>query len=91
MQEIRSFEQPMRMANAPAFSKGVVNLRGVIVPVVDLRLKLGCESAEYTDFTAVIVVNVHGRAIGAMADSVSDVPALGADSVKPAPELSDGR
>ena len=88
VQEIRSYEQPTRIANAPAFIKGVVNLRGVIVPIVDLRLKLGCETAEYNSFTVVIVLNVKGRVVGAVVDSVSDVLALNADSVKPAPEMS---
>ena len=87
VQEIRSYEQPTRIANAPSFIKGVVNLRGVIVPIIDLRLKLGCGSAEYNGFTVVIVLNVRGRVIGAVVDSVSDVLALGADSIKPAPEL----
>jgi purine-binding chemotaxis protein CheW len=88
VQEIRSYEQPTRIANSPSFIKGVVNLRGVIVPVVDLRLKLGCDTAEYNEFTVTIVLNVLGRVIGAVVDSVSDVLALGADSIKPAPELS---
>ena len=88
VQEIRSYEAPTRIANAPAFIKGVVNLRGVIVPIVDLRLKLGCESAEYNDSTVVIVLNVRGRVIGAVVDSVSDVIALAADSIKPAPQLN---
>jgi purine-binding chemotaxis protein CheW len=87
VQEIRSYENPTRIANAPHFIKGVVNLRGVIVPIVDLRLKLSCESAQYTDFTAVIVLNVRGRVIGAVVDSVSDVLALGADNIKPAPDM----
>ncbi|MEZ5645643.1 MAG: chemotaxis protein CheW [Burkholderiaceae bacterium] len=90
VQEIRSYEPPTRIANAPAFIKGVVNLRGVIVPVVDLRLKLGCESAAYNSFTVVIVLNVRGRVIGAVVDSVSDVLALGAESIKPAPNLHSG-
>ncbi|MDH0373661.1 chemotaxis protein CheW [Comamonas aquatica] len=88
VQEIRSYEAPTRIANAPHFIKGVVNLRGVIVPIVDLRLKLACETAEYTDFTVVIVLNVRGRVIGAVVDSVSDVLALGADSIKPAPQMN---
>lgn len=62
-------------------------LRGVIVPVVDLRVKLSCDTAGYNDFTVVIVLNVRGRVIGAVVDSVSDVLALGADSIKPAPKL----
>ncbi len=87
-QEIRSYEAPTRIANAPHFIKGVVNLRGVIVPIVDLRLKLNCETAEHTDFTVVIVLNVRGRVIGAVVDSVSDVLALGAENIRPAPEMN---
>jgi len=87
VQEIRSYEQPTRIANAPHFIKGVVNLRGVIVPIIDLRLKLGCDSAEYNAFTVVIVLNVKGRVVGAVVDSVSDVLELTRDHIKPAPEL----
>ena len=88
VQEIRSYEAPTRIANVPAFIKGVVNLRGVIVPIVDLRIKLGCESAQYTGFTVVIVLNIKGRLVGAVVDSVSDVLELSRDAIKPAPELS---
>jgi len=88
VQEIRSFEEPTRIANAPPFIKGVVNLRGVIVPVVDLRIKLGCEKIEYNSFTVVIVLNVKGRVVGAVVDSVSDVLELAHSSIKPAPEMS---
>ena len=88
VQEIRSYEPPTHIANAPGFIKGVVNLRGVIVPVIDLRMALGCASVEYNDFTVVIVLNVRGRVIGAVVDSASDVLALGADNIKPAPEMN---
>src|SRR5689334_15386630 len=88
VQEIRSYEPPTRIANSPVFLKGVVNLRGVIVPIVDLRLKLGCESADYNGFTVVIVLNVRGRVVGAVVDSVSDVLELGKGEIKPAPELN---
>jgi purine-binding chemotaxis protein CheW len=88
VQEIRSFEKPTRIANAPSFIKGVVNLRGVIVPVVDLRIKLGCDSVEYNGFTVVIVLNVHGRVVGAVVDSVSDVLELAGELIKPAPEMN---
>ena len=88
VQEIRSYEPPTRIANSPNFIKGVVNLRGVIVPIIDLRLKLGCESAEYNAFTVVIVLNVKGRVVGAVVDSVSDVLELTREQIKPAPELS---
>ena len=88
VQEIRSYEHPTRIANAPSFIKGVVNLRGVIVPIIDLRLKLGCDTAEYNTFTVVVVLNVRGRVVGAVVDSVSDVLELRKEEIKPAPELS---
>ena len=88
VQEIRSYEPPTRIANAPAFIKGVVNLRGVIVPIIDLRLKLGCDSAEYNHFTVVIVLNVRGRVVGAVVDAVSDVLALAGAAIRPAPPMS---
>jgi purine-binding chemotaxis protein CheW len=88
VQEIRSYEQPTRIANAPSFIKGVVNLRGVIVPIVDLRLKLNCATADYNSFTVVIVLNVRGRVVGAVVDSVSDVLELTKDHIKPAPEMN---
>jgi len=88
VQEIRSYEAPTRIANAPEFIKGVVNLRGVIVPIVDLRLKLGCPTAEYNSFTVVIVLNVKNRVVGAVVDSVSDVLQLAPEAIRPAPELS---
>lgn len=87
VQEIRSYEEPTRIANAPAIIKGVVNLRGVIVPVVDLRLMLGCDSAAFNEFTVVIVLNVRGHVIGAVVDSVSDVLALAPSQIRPAPEM----
>ena len=87
VQEIRSYEPPTRIANAPSYIKGVVNLRGVIVPIVDLRVKLGCDSCEYNGFTVVIVLNVKGRVVGAVVDSVSDVLELAGDAIKAAPEM----
>jgi purine-binding chemotaxis protein CheW len=87
VQEIRSYEQPTRMAHAPEFIKGVIDLRGVIVPIVDLRLKLHCPQAEYTDFTVVIILNVGGTVLGAVVDAVADVVALAPDAIKPAPQF----
>ena len=88
VQEIRSYEQPTRIANTPEFLRGVVNLRGVIVPIVDLRLKLSCAEADFNAFTVVIVLNVKGRVIGAVVDSVSDVCELGGDAIKPTPMMN---
>jgi purine-binding chemotaxis protein CheW len=88
VQEIRSYEAPTRIANAPAFLKGVVNLRGVIVPIIDLRLKLGCAAAEINALTVVIVLSILGRVVGAVVDSVSDVTQLATSSIQPAPDMS---
>jgi len=87
VQEIRSYEVPTRVANAPAFVKGVVNLRGVIVPIVDLRLRLG-QSGEYNAFTVVIVLNVCQRVVGVVVDAVSDVLELSTEQIKPRPEVA---
>ena len=90
VQEIRSYEQPTKMVNSPSFIKGVINLRGVIVPIVDLRLKLNIGSDEYTEFTVVIVLNIQGTIVGAVVDAVSDVVTLGADTIKAAPQFDSG-
>jgi purine-binding chemotaxis protein CheW len=92
VQEIRSYEPPTKIANAPSYLRGVVNLRGVIVPIVDLRIKFNCVNemgeAEINSFTVVIVLNVKGRVVGAVVDSVSDVMQLADQSIQPAPEMS---
>lgn len=87
VQEIRGYEAPTRIAHAPAFLKGVVNLRGTIVPIVDMRLKFNCALAEYNDFTVVIILNLRTRIVGVVVDSVSDVLELPAASVRPAPDI----
>ena len=87
VQEIRGFETPTRIANTPDFIKGVINLRGHIVPIVDLRLKLGMDEARYDSTTVVIILNILKRVVGMVVDGVSDVVALAPGSIKPAPEL----
>jgi purine-binding chemotaxis protein CheW len=87
VQEIRGYEPPTRIANAPNFIKGVVNLRGTIVPIVDMRLKFSCSKAEYNDFTVVIILKLNQRIVGIVVDSVSDVMELSTDSVKSAPDV----
>jgi purine-binding chemotaxis protein CheW len=87
VQEIRSYEEPTTMVNSPAFIKGVVNLRGVIVPIVDLRLKLNIEQVAYDEFTVVIILNVHGVVVGAVVDAVSDVVTLNSETIKAAPQF----
>ena len=85
VQEIRSYEEPTRIANAPDFIKGVVNLRGVIVPIVDMRLKFNLEQANYDSFTVVIVLNIGSRVVGMVVDAVSDVITLTAEQLRPVP------
>lgn len=88
VREIRSYETPTRIPNAPAFVKGVINLRGIIIPLVDLRMKLGCAQAEYTVFTAVIVLAVHDRVVGVVVDSVLDVINLDAKAIQAPPQMA---
>ena len=88
VQEIRGYEPPTRIANAPPFVKGIVNLRGVIVPIVDLRIRFGLGAPQYDAFTVVIVLNVAGRVVGAVVDSVSDVLELAPDQVRDAPDIA---
>lgn len=87
VQEIRGYEKPTRIANAPGFIKGVVNLRGTIVPIIDMRLKFNCAQAEYNSFTVVIILNLRNRIVGIVVDSVSDVMELAPENVRPAPEI----
>jgi purine-binding chemotaxis protein CheW len=88
VQEIRGYEKPTRMANVPEFIKGVVNLRGIIVPIVDLRIKFKLSSVEYNEFTVVIILNFSGRVLGIVVDGVSDVIALSQTQICPTPEFS---
>jgi len=88
VQEIRSFELPTRMANAPAFVLGVVNLRGVIVPIIDMRIKFGMDEVNYDSFTVVIVLNIGKQVIGMVVDAVSDVITLTPEQLRPVPEFS---
>ncbi|WKB55111.1 chemotaxis protein CheW [Eleftheria terrae] len=88
VQEIRGYEEPTHIANSPAFIKGVVNLRGVIVPIVDLRMRFGCEKVEYNGFTVTIILHLKNRVVGAVVDAVSDVMEMPTEAIKPAPEMS---
>jgi purine-binding chemotaxis protein CheW len=88
VQEIRGYEQPTTIANAPPFIKGVINLRGTIVPIVDLRIKFQVGKAEYTPITVVIILNIGNRIVGAVVDGVSDVITMAASQIRPAPEFS---
>jgi purine-binding chemotaxis protein CheW len=87
VQEIRGYDSVTRIANTPAFIKGVVNLRGRIVPIVDLRIKFNLGSAEYNEFTVVIILNLRGRVVGIVVDGVSDVMALQQGHIREVPDL----
>lgn len=88
VKEIRGYTEPTTIADAPPFVKGVINLRGNIVPIVDLRMRFGLENITYTPFTVVIVLNVMARTLGIVVDNVSDVFRLGAQDIRPAPDFS---
>ncbi|AUQ26025.1 chemotaxis protein CheW [Dickeya zeae] len=88
VQEIRGYDQVTRIANTPEFIKGVTNLRGVIVPIVDLRIKFMQQEVEYDDNTVVIVLNLGQRVVGIVVDGVSDVLSLTAEQIRPAPEFA---
>ena len=88
VQEIRGYDAVTAIANSPEFIKGVINLRGIIVPIVDLRIKFHLGSVVYDQFTVVIILNVASRVVGIVVDGVSDVIALSSGQIKPAPEFS---
>lgn len=87
VQEIRGYDAVTQIANTPNFIKGVVNLRGKIVPIVDLRIKFNLGRVEYNEFTVVIILNLGGRVIGIVVDGVSDVTALKEDQIREVPNL----
>ncbi|MFZ2393850.1 chemotaxis protein CheW [Rhodoferax sp.] len=87
VQELRGYETVTRIANAPEHIKGVVNLRGIIVPIIDMRIKFKLGTPSYDQFTVVIILNVASRVMGMVVDSVSDVITLKPEQIKPAPEM----
>jgi len=87
VQEIRGYDSITQIANAPEFIKGVVNLRGIIVPIIDMRIKFRLGTADYDQFTVVIILNVAGRVMGIVVDGVSDVLTLEAEQMRPTPEF----
>lgn len=87
VQELRGYDAVTCIANAPAHIKGVVNLRGILVPIIDMRIRFNLGEPRYDEFTVVIVLNIGGRVVGMVVDSVSDVITLSAEQIKPAPEM----
>lgn len=87
VQELREYEKPTHIANAPDFLKGVINLRGIIVPIIDMRIKLGFSDVVYNELTVVVILIIRGSTVGMVVDSVSDVISLGSDDLKPSPNM----
>ena len=87
VQEIRGYDVVTRIANTPDFIKGVINLRGHIVPIIDLRIKFKLGKIDYNEFTVVIILNIGNRVVGIVVDGVSDVLTLNAAQVRPVPDL----
>ena len=85
VQEIRSYEVATEVANAPSYLKGLSNLRGTIVPIIDMRIKYGLGEPVYDDSTVVIILNISQQVVGVVVDSVSDVTMLSPEEIKPAP------
>jgi purine-binding chemotaxis protein CheW len=90
VQEIRGYSSVTPIPNTPSWVRGVMNLRGTIVPVVDLRSKLGLPACEYSRFTVIIVVNVGAKIMGLIVDAVSDVLDFESKDFQEAPSLGSG-
>lgn len=88
VQEIRDYEAVTRIANTPDYMKGVVNLRGTIVPIVDMRIKFNLSRIDYNQFTVVIILSLAGRVVGIVVDGVSDVTTLQSAQIRSAPDFS---
>src|SRR5450830_496725 len=87
VQELLGYDTVTHIANAPEFIKGVVNLRGIIVPIIDMRIKFNFGTPAYNQFTVIIILNIDGRVMGMVVDSISDVITLIPGQIKAAPEI----
>lgn len=87
VQEIKGFTSVTPIPNAPVYVKGVMNLRGTVVPVLDPRIKFGMPAREYDRFTVIVVVNVGTRVVGLVVDAVSDVLDIPLDAIQPPPDM----
>jgi purine-binding chemotaxis protein CheW len=88
VQEIRGYDAVTQIANSPDYVKGVINLRGLIVPIVDMRIRFNIRNPSYDAFTVVIILRIGAQTIGMVVDSVSDVVVLAQEQIKPAPSMS---
>jgi purine-binding chemotaxis protein CheW len=87
VREIKGWTETTALPKAPPYVRGVINLRGIIVPIVDMRIKFALGEPRYDQFTVVIILSIAGRVVGMVVDSVSDVTTLAPQQIKPAPEM----
>ncbi|PYG03451.1 MULTISPECIES: chemotaxis protein CheW [unclassified Thioalkalivibrio] len=91
VQEIKGWERPTPLPNTPDYIRGVINVRGMIVPIIDMRLRFGMEPLEYGPTTVVIMLRVisedRERVMGIVVDAVSEVYSIGDDNLQPAPDF----
>jgi purine-binding chemotaxis protein CheW len=87
VQEIKGYSAITPIPNTPGHIKGVMNLRGAVIPIVDLRMRFGMDAIEYTQFNVIIVINAGAKVIGLLVDAVSDVLNVGPDDVRPSPDF----
>jgi purine-binding chemotaxis protein CheW len=87
VQEIKGYSAITPIPNTPPHIKGVMNLRGAVIPIVDLRLRFGMEAIEYTQFNVIIVINVGTKVMGLLVDAVSDVLNVAPEDIRPAPDF----
>lgn len=90
VQEIKGYVPTTRVPNAPSEVVGVLNLRGTVVPIIDLRRKFCLAPVDYDQFTAIVVVVVRGKVMGVIVDSVSEVMSISPDDIQPAPDFGAG-
>lgn len=90
VQEIKGLSRITPIPNMPSYIRGVMNLRGTVVPIIDLRAKFAMPEAEYNQFTVIIVVTIGDKVVGLVVDAVSDVLNVGDDNIESAPEIGEG-
>jgi len=90
VREIRGWTQESRLPNLPDFVRGVINLRGIIIPIFDLRARFGGGPTEVTPRHVVVVIQVGERTRGILVDAISDILAIGASEIKPPPDVDAG-
>jgi purine-binding chemotaxis protein CheW len=87
VQEIKGYSAITPIPNTPPYIKGVMNLRGAVIPIVDLRIRFGMEAIQYTQFNVIIVINVGAKVMGLLVDAVSDVLNVAPEDIRPAPDF----